>query len=342
MSASTLPTPPPIVEIDVADIADIDPSLLTSDTPWVARGLAKQWRLVDIAAQSPVAGLEYIKSFYRGRPINAFIAEPDIQGRFFYNDKCDGFNFTQLETTLDRVVNKLTELREEPEPAALYVGSTNVDAWLPGFRDNNDLPLQHLNPLVSLWIGNRSRVAPHFDFPRNLACCAMGTRRFTLFPPEQIDNLYIGPWDITPAGQPISLVDTAKPDLNRFPRFKTAWQHAQVAQLQPGDVIYIPGMWWHQVEATDDINVLVNYWWTETPAVMGTPVDAFNHALLSIKSLPPQQKAAWRKFFDHYIFADEPEQSVAHIPPQQRGRLGVIDDTTARRLRAELTNRLKR
>ena len=342
MPSSALPTLPPIAEIDVDHVADLDPSLLTSDTPWVARGLAKHWRLVESATQDVHAGLDYLKSFYRGRPISAFIAESEIQGRFFYNDTLDGFNFTQLETTLDRVINKLTELQAESEPAALYVGSTNVDAWLPGFRHENDLPLQHLNPLVSLWIGNRSRVAPHFDFPRNLACCAVGKRRFTLFPPDQIDNLYIGPWDITPAGQPISLVDTHKPDLDRFPRFQTAWQHAQVGELEPGDVIYIPGMWWHQVEGTEAINVLVNYWWSETPSVMGSPVDAFNHALLSIKSLPPQQKAAWRKFFDHYIFTDSPEQSVAHIPPKQRGRLGDIDDTMARRLRAELTNRLKR
>lgn len=342
MPSCKLPTPPSVAEVEIRHISDISQSLLTSDTPWVARGLAKHWRLVDTATTSTEAGLAYLKSWYQGRPINAFIAEPEIQGRFFYNDNFDGFNFTQLETALDRVIDKLIALRGQPKPAALYMGSTNVDAWLPGFRKENDLPLQHLDPLVSLWLGNRSRVAPHFDFPRNLACCAVGKRRFTLFPPEQVDNLYVGPWDITPAGQPISLVDTHDPDLARFPRFEAAWQHAQIGELEPGDVIYIPGMWWHQVEATDDINVLVNYWWSETPAVMGSPVDAFSHALLSIKSLPPQQKAAWRKFFDHYIFTDNPEQSVTHIPPEQRGRLGAIDDAIARRLRAELTNRLKR
>ena len=342
MTQTPLPTPPSVDVIEIDSFADIEPALLVSDAPWVARDVAKDWPLVVLGKSQPHQALDYLQKFYQGRPISAFIAEPHIGGRFFYNDTLDGFNFTQVDTTLDRVLDKLRNLLQEPSPPALYVGSTNVDAWLPGLRAENDFPLQHLNPLVSLWLGNQSRVAPHFDFPRNLACCVLGKRRFTLFPPEQVENLYVGPWDLTPAGQPISMVDTHNPDLARFPRFETAWQAAQIAELEPGDVLYMPGMWWHQVEATDDINGLINYWWSETPGVMGSPVDAFNHALLSLKSLPPSQKRAWKKFFDHYIFAADPEEAVSHIPEQRRGRLGAIDDTQARRLRAELTNRLKR
>src|SRR5206468_367295 len=82
-------------------------------------------------------------------------------------------------------------------------------------------------------------------------------RRFTLFPPEQLQNLYVGPLDFNPAGQAISLVDHAAPDLERFPRYAEALQHAQVAELEAGDAIFIPSMWWHAVEALAPFNALV-------------------------------------------------------------------------------------
>src|SRR3546814_18893261 len=104
------------------------------------------------------------------------------------------------------------------------------------------------DPLASVWIGNRSRIPAHQDLPDNLACVAVGRRRVTLFPPDQLANLYIGPLDFTPAGQAISLVDFAAPDLARFPRFAEALRHAQVAELGPGDAVFIPRMWWRTEE----------------------------------------------------------------------------------------------
>ncbi len=338
-----LPKPPSVEVIELTSPAELTDELLTRETPWIARGLVGDWPLVEEGKRGGYqAALNYLLGFYQGRPITAFIAEPHINGRFFYNDTLEGFNFTQVDTTLDRVSTKLDALTSDATHPALYVGSTNVDAWLPGFRTENDLPFGSRDPLMSLWLGNKSRVAAHFDYPRNIACCALGTRTFTVFPPEQLPNLYIGPWDLTPAGQPICMVDFHQPDLARFPKFEEAWSQALIAELLPGDALYLPGMWWHHVEATEDVNILINYWWSDTPAVLGSPTDAFNHALLSLKSLPPAQKAAWRTFFEHYVFADDTAAAVAHLPEDRRGRLGVVDDTTARRLRAELTNRLKR
>jgi len=119
-----------------------------------------------------------------------------------------------------------------------------------------------------LWLGNEVVTPAHFDESHNLACVVSGRRRFTLLPPEQVGNLYIGPLDFAPTPTPISLVSFRAPDFARFPRFHDALAAAQVAELEPGDALYIPSLWWHHVESIGLLNTMVNYWWS-APAANG-------------------------------------------------------------------------
>jgi hypothetical protein len=242
---------------------------------------------------------------------------------------------------LDAVLDEIARQSKSEIPPAIYVGSTTVDTCLPGFRAENDLALGNRQPLVSIWLGNRTRIAAHHDLPDNIACVVAGRRRFTLFPPEQLENLYIGPLDFTPAGQAISLVDFARPDFAKFPKFAAALQQAQVAELGPGDAIFIPSMWWHHIESLEALNVLVNYWWRQSPAFMDSPMNALMLAILTVRDLPPEQLKAWQNLFRHYVFEAD-ELTAAHIPPQARRVLGPLDADSARELRARLLQRLNR
>lgn len=329
-----------VKELHLSGHAELDSRVLESDHPLLLRGLITGWPVVEDNAQGSENVLAEIAKYYHNKPVSLFLGEENINGRFFYNEDLSGFNFLQMQANLLDVFEKLIEFKDQRQAPAFYVGSTSVDHWLPGFRQDNDLGLDHLNPLFSIWIGNRSRVAAHFDFPHNIACCVAGKRRFTLFPPDQLPNLYVGPQDLTPAGQQISLVDFSAPDYEKFPAFEDAVKKALVADLNPGDALFVPGMWWHHVEALSAINVLANYWWTPSPAYLGSPSDALTHAMLAIKSLSPEQRAAWERMFQHYVF-EANEDNIQHIPEMARGRLGAIDEIVARRLRAELLNKLK-
>jgi hypothetical protein len=317
--------------------------LLQSTQPWLARGLVRNWPLVQAAQHADRDFCDVLRGFGANTQVGLWRGPPEIDGRFFYNDAFDGFNFQRETGRFGAMLDELLTLSQQQaaQPPALYLGSTEVDAVFPGLRRNHDLALGARDPHVSLWLGNRGRVAAHFDLPDNIACVVAGRRRFTLFPPEQVGNLYVGPLDLTPAGQPISLVDIARPDLQRFPRFAQALAQAQTAELVPGDAIFIPSQWWHTVQALDDVNALVNFWWRQSPAHMDSPLNTLMLALMSVRDLPPAQRQAWQALFEHYVFAAD-EGTAAHIPAHAQGVLAPITPDKARQLRAVLLNRLNR
>ena len=315
-------------------------TLLQSSQPVLLRGLVRHWPLVQAALQSDRQFCEYLRGFGGKATVGLWRGSPDIAGRFFYNSSFTGFNYQREIGNFGALLDELLAHADNPKPPALYLGSTELEGSFPGLRQSNDLEgLAAQDPLVSLWLGNRTRVAAHFDVPDNIVCVVAGRRRFTLFPPEQVGKLYVGPLDLTPAGQPISLVDLAHPDLVRFPRFAQALAHT--VELMPGDALFIPSLWWHAVEALEPVSALVNFWWRQSPVHMDSPMNTLMLALLTLRDLPAAQRQAWQALFDHYIFAAD-DQTAAHIPPSAQGVLAPITPDRARHLRSVLLNRLNR
>lgn len=318
--------------------------LLAAEQPTVIKGLVRDWPLV--RAGSPGQAATYLKSFYQGRRILAFIARPELKGRFGYTADATQLDFKSDRWLLDEFLDRILAHVDDDQAPSYYVGSTDVDRYLPGFRAENDLVLSHAMfaanpPMVGAWIGNRSTALAHHDMSNNIACCLVGRRRFTLFPPEQIDNLYPGPLEPTPGGQVVTMTDIHAPDFERFPRLREALAAAEVAEMEPGDVLFYPAMWWHQVDALEAFNVMVNYWWNTSPQYMDTPQNTLLHALLSLRDRPEQEKRAWRAMFDYYVFGPA-DRAAAHLPEAARGNLAPMDEMKARRLRADLLRRLNR
>ncbi|MES1156847.1 MAG: cupin-like domain-containing protein [Alphaproteobacteria bacterium] len=329
-----------IPERDNVTAQTFQSEILPAATPVVLRGLVSDWPVVKAGRQSPQALCDYVRTFDRGNTVPTMHGPPSIQGRFFYNDDLTAFNFQNGRATIEASFRFLLGQLEEKRPAAHAIQSVPTRANLPGFEQANPLPLlEDVEPRV--WIGNSVIVAAHHDPSENIACVVGGRRRFTLFPPEQLPNLYMGPFELTPAGTTISMVDFDAPDFQRFPRFKQALEAALVADLEPGDAVYIPYMWWHHVRSIESFNMLVNYWWATPKQGRGAPNEAFLHALLSIKHLPPAHRAAWRAVFEHYVFQTEVDPGE-HLPEDKRGYLGSLSPEMVKAMRESLIRTMSR
>jgi len=333
-----------MVEIERADRASFAGEVLAAYRPVVMRGLVAGWPAVRHGRESAPALAKYLGAFDSGREVDAIRLPPSARGRIFYNADMSGFNFTREKLTIAAALDRAMKNARFENGAALAVQSAPIPECLPGFAAENAMPLLDASIAPRIWLGNGVVTPAHFDESSNIACVVAGRRRFTLFPPEEVRNLYIWPLGNAPTGTPISLVSFREPDYERFPRFREALAAAHVADLGPGDAIYIPPLWWHHVESLERVNMLVNYWWkgsAEKPVQRGSALDSLLLAILNLRELPEEERRAWTAIFDYYVFGD-PGAAADHIPEAQRGVLGRMSPEYVKSVREFLVAQLKR
>jgi hypothetical protein len=333
-----------IREFSAPDDEGIRREVLSSARPAVLRGLVSGWPAVAVGRRGAAELVEYLRGFDSGALVDAVMTAPEVEGRVFYNDAMSGFNFVRNRLTLSAVAEQMLRYSAFDRAPAVAAQSALIRDCVPGFAAGNALGVLDSAVLPRIWLGTAITTPTHLDEWNNIGCVVCGRRRFTLFPPEQVANLYIGPLDFAPTGAPMSLVRLHEPDFGRFPRFREALKAAVSAELGPGDAIYIPPLWWHHVESLERFNLLVNYWWHAMPGVAvggASGFDTLIHALLNLRPLPADTREAWRALFDHYVFGASDAVS-AHIPEQRRGVLGEFSATDAARVRAYLAERLQK
>jgi hypothetical protein len=333
----------PVTEFQGVDRERFEREIVPRGRPAVLRGLVADWPAVAAATEGDEALAEYLRKASSDEPFEAWFGEPGIGGRFGYNAAFDGFNHDRRLATVGQLLDLLLRQRGHEEPYSMYAGGIPVRKHLPGLMPDIEVPLldKSRETLISLWLGNRTRVAAHWDLPQNLACVIAGRRHFTLFSAEQLKNLYVGPLDFTLAGQPTSLVDLEEPDFERYTRFREALEAAETAELGPGDALYLPSLWWHGVASLDEVGAMVNFWWRAGEPPHLAPINALYHAILTVKNLPPDERERWRIFFDHYVFGNDGDPA-AHLPEHARGMLGRRTPELVVRVRAFLAHVLSR
>jgi hypothetical protein len=301
--------------------------------PVILRGLVRNWPVVDAGTSSPEALAQYLRSFAAGGEIEVFFGAPAIAGRYFYSDDLRSFNFERRRMPLPEALDVMLANLSRPDAPSAYAGSVATEEFLPGFAANNSMPLLEPSVAPRIWLGHAANVSCHHDTFDNLACVVAGTRRFTLFPPELIGNLYVGPIDNTMAGPPVSLAASAAADEDRFPLFRQIEDQALIAELLPGDALYLPKLWWHQVESTAAFNALVNYWWDAFSSGPDAPYTSMLLSMITIAERPLAEREAWKAFFEHYVFRSD-AHPLAHLPADRHGVLGPLQPENYRRIRA--------
>ena len=317
---------PPVAEAQ--GTPDLD-ALVAAARPTILRGLVSDWPAVAAGESGPAALTAYLKPMDAGLPGPVMEAPAAAAGRFGYAPGLAEFGFTKRQRPISDTLDRIERTGTQPDGSTIAIQMLPLASHLPGFTDANAMSLlPGVGPL--LWLGGPVRTQIHNDRDHNLACVIAGRRRFLLFPPEQVGNLYIGPLESPP---PLSLVDPEAPDLDRFPRFAEALAHAQVAELAPGDALFLPRLWWHHVTSRDPFNAMVNYWWGDRARGLADPHTAFLAALLALKPLPPAERAYWQALFETHVFADD---GADHLPPARRGMLGKPGPQALTALRQQL------
>ena len=304
-----------INEIEVADRETFEAEVVSLNEPAVIRSLVANWPCVSRGRDSAEALCHYLQDLDKGVPVYTIAASPDAGGRFFYSEDLRGLNFNRGQIPLPQVLGQLLTQVDDSNAHSIAVQSLPVRDVLPGFEEQNTLALLDDAVAPTMWIGNQGKVAPHYDVHKNIACVVAGRRHFTLFPPEQVANLYPGPILGAPGGVPISMVDIWNPDFDEYPRYAEAADSAQETTLEPGDAIFIPSLWWHAVESLESVNVLVNYWWGGITDRNISPNDSLLHAMMTIADLDDAQRQAWRDYFEYYVFRSG-ESPASHLPNQ--------------------------
>lgn len=308
----------PVEEIAVPSGDRFEAEIRPLFRPVVMRGAAKDWPIVAAGRTSPEAALRHLERLDSGAPTDVMVAPPAERGRFFYAPDMRGFNFQRQKGTLTQLARHLARIAGDADAIGIYAGATPAASHVPGFEAENPFALADGLPdaTARIWLGNATQVATHFDLSDNLAVVALGKRRFTLFPPDATADLYVGPLDMTLAGQPVSMVDPLDPDLERYPNYERARERALTAELEPGDAIYIPTLWWHHVQATQPVNILVNYWHND--ARHGGGFLALVHAIMAIRDQPEGQRKAWSHWFEHFVFGEDAQAAADHLPAHAR------------------------
>lgn len=149
-----------------------------------------------------------------------------------------------------------------------YYTRAQILKLFPELMEDIELPIYCENQpfnedyLINLWMGSSGTTTTlHYDLDDNLLAQVRGKKRVILLDPEQTNFIY--PFPANSKSYHFSQIPNIdKPDLLQFPKCQQAKSYEII--LEPGEMLFIPAFWWHQVYTLNSPQfpiISVNFWW---------------------------------------------------------------------------------
>ncbi|KPM35268.1 tRNA wybutosine-synthesizing protein 4 [Neonectria ditissima] len=169
----------------------------------------------------------------------------------------------------------------------------NISDDFPSLADECQLPgeLRHVTEnLFSsvLRISGRVNMWLHYDVMANIYTQIRGSKRMVLFPPTDVNHLAFAP------GASSSSLDV----FSALEKHELTSAHPHNAVLGPGDVLFLPPMWFHTATPTTDMSVAVNYFFRDLESGYSSGRDVYGNRDLAAYEKGRQDVARITKSFD--------------------------------------------
>ena len=108
-----------------------------------------------------------------------------------------------------------------------------------------------------VWLGQRGVRTPlHYDYYNNIYLQILGKKRFLILPPSHHNDVNLYP-SLHPAHRSSQIANfTAALTVSATSRAAPAYE----VVLEPGDVLFLPALWLHEVTTLGDVTISANVW----------------------------------------------------------------------------------
>ena len=150
--------------------------LFAGNEPVLMRGLTADWPIVQAAHQGPSKVMELLAGSYNKKPVIVYVGDPEMRGRFGYNESATGFNYRSERRDFVEVLDRIRADLGSEVHSYYYMNSIVVDQSFPGLAADLAILL-----ILRRWLDLFIEPAPKSLTSITRLSCSSSCRRVSIF-----------------------------------------------------------------------------------------------------------------------------------------------------------------